>query len=374
MTRFSDTMLEEIRARVSVHQVVGEYVIWDKRKSQPNRGDYWACCPFHAEKTPSFHADDRKGIYHCFGCGKTGDHFRFLTEKAGLSFPEAVERLAGMAGVPMPDRDIKHRSPEEQVELSERLAAERAQMEERRAAKNAEHHRARERRILTAQEIWAECKPLRGTHGDAYLQARGLPACSAWPWDPNDAIRFHPALDYELDREAGKFPAIVARVQDSFGDLVAVWRIYLDRDKPRKAPVDNPKVGLGPASGGAVRIGGDAKKIGIGEGLETCLAAWALENYRYPVWAGLSTSGVVAFEPPIEIERCNPFPDGDLAKLNKEKSTVEEPPGMRAARTLRDRLVAAGIKSSINPMCLQGDALDLLITKRKHEKAHPESP
>lgn len=105
--RFTDSFLDEIRQRLPISQVVGEHVIWDKRKSQPGRGDFWACCPFHGEKTPSFHADDRKGIYHCFGCGVTGDHFRFLTEKAGLSFPEAVEKLAGMAGVPMPARDVQ---------------------------------------------------------------------------------------------------------------------------------------------------------------------------------------------------------------------------------------------------------------------------
>ncbi len=103
--RFSDAFLDEIRQRLPISQVVGEHVVWDKRKSQPGRGDMWACCPFHGEKTPSFHADDRRGIYHCFGCGATGDHFRFLTEKTGISFPEAVERLAGMAGVPMPARD-----------------------------------------------------------------------------------------------------------------------------------------------------------------------------------------------------------------------------------------------------------------------------
>jgi DNA primase len=103
--RFSDAFLDEIRTRLPISSVVGEHVVWDKRKSQPGRGDYWACCPFHGEKTPSFHADDRKGIYHCFGCGVTGDHFRFLTERGGMSFPEAVERLAGMAGVPMPARD-----------------------------------------------------------------------------------------------------------------------------------------------------------------------------------------------------------------------------------------------------------------------------
>lgn len=111
--RFSDTFLDEIRQRLPIHEVVGEQVIWDKRKSQPGRGDYWACCPFHGEKTPSFHADDRKGIYHCFGCGVTGDHFRFLTEKGGMSFPEAVEKLAGMAGLPMPARDERTEAREE---------------------------------------------------------------------------------------------------------------------------------------------------------------------------------------------------------------------------------------------------------------------
>ncbi|WP_417309977.1 DNA primase [Devosia sp.] len=111
--RFSDGFLDEIRQRLPITQVVGEHVMWDKRKSQPGRGDMWACCPFHGEKTPSFHADDRKGIYHCFGCGVTGDHFRFLTEKVGLSFPEAVEKLAGMAGVPMPARDAQEEKRQE---------------------------------------------------------------------------------------------------------------------------------------------------------------------------------------------------------------------------------------------------------------------
>lgn len=103
--RFSDQFLDEIRQRLPISQVVGEHVLWDKRKSQPGKGDFWACCPFHGEKSPSFHADDRRGNYHCFGCGAHGDHFRFLTEKTGMSFPEAVEKLASMAGVPMPARD-----------------------------------------------------------------------------------------------------------------------------------------------------------------------------------------------------------------------------------------------------------------------------
>ena len=100
--RFPPQFLDEIRARVNISSVVGRRVQWDRRKSQPGKGDFWACCPFHTEKSPSFHADDRKGRYHCFGCKASGDIFTFLTEKEGLAFPEAVERLAQDAGLPMP--------------------------------------------------------------------------------------------------------------------------------------------------------------------------------------------------------------------------------------------------------------------------------
>ncbi|MEO5325305.1 DNA primase [Mesorhizobium sp. CC13] len=105
--RFSDGFLSEIRDRVPISAVIGQRVTWDRKKTNASRGDYWACCPFHGEKSPSFHCEDRKGRYHCFGCGVTGDHFRFLSELDGLSFPEAVERIAEMAGVPMPARDAQ---------------------------------------------------------------------------------------------------------------------------------------------------------------------------------------------------------------------------------------------------------------------------
>jgi DNA primase len=103
--RFSNSFLDEIRDRVQISDVIGRRVSWDKRKTNVPRGDYWACCPFHGEKSPSFHCEDRKGRYHCFGCGVTGDHFRFLTDLEGLNFPEAVQQIADMAGVPMPQAD-----------------------------------------------------------------------------------------------------------------------------------------------------------------------------------------------------------------------------------------------------------------------------
>ena len=111
--QFPDSFLDEIRDRLRISEVVGSRVTFDKKKTNAARGDYWACCPFHGEKTPSFHCEDRKGRYHCFGCGASGDHFRFLTELDGLSFPEAVERLADQAGLPMPVLDRRQQEREE---------------------------------------------------------------------------------------------------------------------------------------------------------------------------------------------------------------------------------------------------------------------
>ncbi|MCP5084852.1 MAG: DNA primase [Alphaproteobacteria bacterium] len=100
--RFSDHILDDIRARLPISEVVGRKVTWDRRKSVPAKGDHWACCPFHGEKTPSFHADDRRGRYHCFGCKESGDIFTFVTKTDGLNFPEAVQMLADLAGVDLP--------------------------------------------------------------------------------------------------------------------------------------------------------------------------------------------------------------------------------------------------------------------------------
>lgn len=97
--------LDELRSRTSLAHVVGRKVTWDRRKSNPARGDLWAPCPFHQEKTASFHVDDRKGYYHCFGCQAGGDVFRFVQETENVGFLEAVELLAREAGMAMPAVD-----------------------------------------------------------------------------------------------------------------------------------------------------------------------------------------------------------------------------------------------------------------------------
>ncbi|MGB1390471.1 MAG: DNA primase [Paracoccaceae bacterium] len=97
--------LDELRTRLSLSQVVGRKVMWDPRKSNQGKGDMWAPCPFHQEKTASFHVDDRKGYYYCFGCHAKGDAITFVRETENVSFMEAVEILAGEAGMQMPERD-----------------------------------------------------------------------------------------------------------------------------------------------------------------------------------------------------------------------------------------------------------------------------
>ncbi len=89
--------LEEIRARVPLSDVVGKRI----KLTRAGR-EHKACCPFHGEKTPSFTVNDQKGFYHCFGCGAHGDVVGFVMSHDNMSFMDAVEHLAGLAGMQVP--------------------------------------------------------------------------------------------------------------------------------------------------------------------------------------------------------------------------------------------------------------------------------
>ncbi|MGV1014189.1 MAG: DNA primase [Methyloceanibacter sp.] len=117
--KFSDSFLDEIRARLLVSQVVS------RRVPLKRAGREWkGLSPFNKEKTPSFTVNDQKGFYHCFSSGKHGDVFSFLMETEGLSFPEAVERLAGEAGLELPKPDPQYeRVAKERLGLLDALEA-----------------------------------------------------------------------------------------------------------------------------------------------------------------------------------------------------------------------------------------------------------
>ena len=142
---FPPPFLDEIRARAPLAEVVGRRVKLTRRGREHS-----GLCPFHKEKTPSFTVSEDKGFFHCFGCGAHGDVIGFAMQSDGLSFPEAVTRLAGECGLTMPER-----TPE---------AAERA---ERQAGLYE---------VVEAATQWFETQ-LAGAVGAAardYLRARGL--------------------------------------------------------------------------------------------------------------------------------------------------------------------------------------------------------
>ncbi|RCL03430.1 MAG: DNA primase [Candidatus Tokpelaia sp. JSC161] len=103
---FSSHFLKDIRSRVAISALIKNRVIFDRKKSKSSSGDFWALCPFHIEKTASFHCNDHNGIYHCFGCGAHGDHFTFLMRIDGISFHQAVERIAQIGGIIIENSDV----------------------------------------------------------------------------------------------------------------------------------------------------------------------------------------------------------------------------------------------------------------------------
>jgi DNA primase len=93
---------EEIKSRLDIADIIGEYVQLKPAGSGAMKG----LCPFHTERTPSFHVSRERQIWKCFGCDKGGDLFTFLMDIEGLTFPEALETLAAKAGVPLPERTM----------------------------------------------------------------------------------------------------------------------------------------------------------------------------------------------------------------------------------------------------------------------------
>jgi len=143
---FPPGFLDELRARISLSDVVGRKVALKRRSAV----EYAGLCPFHNEKTPSFTVNDRKGFFHCFGCGEHGDAVGFVMKTEGLSFPESVEKLAREVNLPVP----------------------RATPQERERAERASTLQD----VVEQAARWFQ-KQLRlpvGRHGLDYLRGRGL--------------------------------------------------------------------------------------------------------------------------------------------------------------------------------------------------------
>jgi putative DNA primase/helicase len=159
------------------------------------------------------------------------------------------------------------------------------------------------RRTEAALAIWQCARPARGTQVAAYLASRGIDL------PPPDALRVHAGLQHP---SGGTWPAMVALVTaGADGTPVAVHRTFLARDGKGKAPVDPPKMMLGPCRGGAVRLAEPGEALMVGEGLETCLAA--MQATGHAAWAALSTSGLRSLDLPAGVRDVIVLADGDEA-------------------------------------------------------------
>ena len=98
---YSDDLIEEVRARNDVVDLIGNYIKLTKKGSS-----YFGLCPFHNEKSPSFSVSRDKQMYYCFGCGAGGNVFTFVMEYENYTFLEAVKYLAERAGIKLPEAEV----------------------------------------------------------------------------------------------------------------------------------------------------------------------------------------------------------------------------------------------------------------------------
>ncbi|MBQ3079063.1 MAG: DNA primase, partial [Clostridia bacterium] len=151
MARFTDTFLNELRSRVSLEEIVSEYV---PLKQKGRR--FWGCCPFHNEKTPSFSVDTESQMYYCFGCHKGGTALNFVMEMEHMEFQEAVRHLADRVHMAIPEPTYQGtRNNQTSVNSQER-------------------ERIYEANVIAARYFHSILWTNEGAHVLSYLHSRGL--------------------------------------------------------------------------------------------------------------------------------------------------------------------------------------------------------
>lgn len=229
--RRPDWYVKQVRERTSIADYAGKRLKWD-RKSRPQAGDYWAPCPFHTEKSASFHVLDRQGIFKCFGCGESGDVFTLCQKLEGLSFVEAIDKLGAEAGMTPPESTPAERQATDRRGRLLKLMA-RADELYRKALLGPEGRAAREylqKRDL-GPEVWAQF-------------GMGL-APDAWTWAidllTKDGFTRDEMIAAGIAKEGGRNGAIdvfrnrvLFPICDSQGRTIAFGGRALAKDEPAK--------------------------------------------------------------------------------------------------------------------------------------------
>lgn len=278
------------------------------------------CCPFHAEKTPSFVVYTTH--FHCYACGAHGDHVDWLTKQRGMTFAEARRHLGGdpQPGASRPPPPPPPAPPRDDAE----------------AARNRD----------LGRRMWTESAPAVDTLAEVYLRGRGL----ALPHSA--ALRFHPACPRG---DGPPMPAMLGLMtRPETNEPCGVHRTFLAADGRGKAPIERPKRMLGNA--GVIRLVPDEEVtlgLGICEGIETGLAV--MQHFGFsPVWAACSAGGIAKFPVLGGIEAIRIFADMD-----------DNGAGIEAARACASTWAAAGREAVIKKPAIGSDWLDVAAEYRK---------
>jgi len=260
--------VEAVRSTHNISDVVAQ---WTKltRAGREMKG----LCLSHSEKFPSMRVNDAKGTVYCFGCGYSGDIFRVVQDKLGLSFIDAL-RWLGDAELPQVD-------PTERVRRKE------------------EDEAQRQRDAADAIGFWKQCVPPAGTPAEIYARSRKI------TMQLPRSIRFG-MLPAWRDKETGEWskprPAMVCACQEASGAIVGIQRIFLRDGGKAKAAMKRPKLTLGRIRGAALRLGPIKPEIIVCEGPEDGLSL-AQELPGRTVWATLGTGLMAVVEYPPEITK-----------------------------------------------------------------------
>ncbi|HEX6443293.1 MAG TPA: toprim domain-containing protein, partial [Stellaceae bacterium] len=170
-----------------------------------------------------------------------------------------------------------------------------------------------------ARRLFAAGRPVPGTPAEAYLRARGITASLDWP-----ALRFHSSVYYRADHDAPLelWPALLAAITACDGTISGVQRTWLDRARPAKAPVADPRRALGYLLGNGVRFGRACDIAAAGEGIETMLALKSVLP-SLPMIAGLSANHLAALDLPPALRRLYVARDNDAAGLRAAERLFE---------------------------------------------------
>jgi DNA primase len=233
----ADGFSQSVKQQADIVRIVGEYVRLNKAGAQSYKG----LCPFHKEKTPSFHVHAAQQFFHCFGCGQSGDVFSFVQKMENISFPEAVRTVAQKCGIPLPKREFS--SPEEAqasrlrsrlLEVHEQAclyfeeqlqSPEGARAREYLTGRGVTADAVREFRIGYAPDSFSAMRDrLQPAFEEEVLRASGLfswkeqPGMEEGPQAPRTGplyARFRKRITFPIRNEAGRVIAFTARALDT---------------------------------------------------------------------------------------------------------------------------------------------------------------